>query len=605
MLIVNEWSDKMIYGNTDGIKKVLIDKLEKLYEHKVQKDIIIEEDILKNVFEFSVDINREISLSINRKGEIINITIGDSSKVDIPIIDIKEKRLSGIRIVHTHPDAGSRLSAIDISALLKLKLDCIAAAGIDEKGSIEVSCGFCSVKDNILETRCYGPMDFRKLDSFIFLDKVHIVEDMFKKLNIEEKYTEKAILVGIQDEKSLYELRKLSEACNIEVMDEILQKKGGINGAFFVGRGKAEEISIVSQIKGANLIIFDDELTGSQVKNLEEMTGAKVIDRTTLILEIFARRAKSKESIIQVEIAQLKYRLPRLYGLGTVLSRTGGGIGTRGPGEKKLEVDKRHIKDRIYDLNSELEKIKKNRQVQRIKRNKLNIPEISIVGYTNAGKSTLRNELCSIARPDYMEQKQKVFEADMLFATLDVTTRVIKLPNGEIAAITDTVGFINKLPHDLVEAFKSTLEEVSTSDLLLLVVDASDKDAGRRIDVVNKVLGEIGVKDKKIVLVFNKMDLTQEENIKVLRDKYKDMPEVEISAKKHINLEELLNVICEELPQKLKNIKCVIPYDDYSIVSLIHENASINEEKYCEGGTYIDALVDEKIYNKCFKYIKK
>ena len=281
----------------------------------------------------------------------------------------------------------------------------------------------------------------------------------------------------------------LHSACDIPVLDTVYQSRSKIDPAFFIGKGKVLEIASLRQTKRANLIIFDDELSGSQVRNLENATGAKVIDRTTLILEIFARRAKSKESKIQVELAQLKYRKSRLQGLGTVLSRTGGGIGTRGPGEKKLETDRRHINETIYDLNDELKKIKKNRDVQREKRNKESIPNISLVGYTNAGKSTLRNALCEMAAVKENKGKEKVFEADMLFATLDITTRAIVLKNKGLVTLTDTVGFVRKLPHDLVEAFKSTLEEVLYADLLCHVVDASSDVALEQMEAVEEVLG--------------------------------------------------------------------------------------------------------------------
>lgn len=358
---------------------------------------------------------------------------------------------------------------------------------------------------------------------------------------------------------------------------------------------------MLRQALKANLIIFDDELTGSQVRNLEELTGAKVIDRTTLILDIFAKRAKSREAKIQVELAQLKYRLPRLMGLGSVLSRTGGGIGTRGPGEKKLEVDRRHIKERLYDLNSELLKIRKHRETQRERRNE--IPKVSLVGYTNAGKSTLRNKLCDIAMPKDAVVKEKVFEADMLFATLDITTRAIVLPDNRPITLSDTVGFVRKLPHDLVEAFKSTLEEVVYSDLLLHVVDASSESSLEQIEAVNMVLKELGAIDKPMLLLLNKVDKANEGDINKLKENFKNMKIIEISARENINLDVLLDEVSKALPYTLRKAQYLIPYSDQSAAAFLHRNAKVLEEEFREEGTYILAQVDDEVFNKCEKYL--
>lgn len=385
----------------------------------------------------------------------------------------------------------------------------------------------------------------------------------------------------------------------------VYQGRNKIDPAYFIGKGKVLEVASLRQNLHANLIIFDDELSGSQVRNLEQAIGAKVIDRTTLILEIFARRARSKEAKIQVELAQLKYRLTRLQGLGTILSRTGGGIGTKGPGEKKLETDRRHIRETIYDLNSELKKIKKVREVQREKRTRESIPRVSLVGYTNAGKSTLRNKLCDIAAKKDTQSKEKVFEANMLFATLDTTTRSIVLNNKGTVTITDTVGFVSKLPHDLVEAFKSTLEEVIYSDLLCHVVDASADDAIEQVDAVFEVLEELGAKDKETILVLNKIDISGEDKINKIKERFKNYKTIEISAKEGLGLEELLNLIEENLPYKMKKSEYLIPYDKSDIVSFLYRNARIIEEDYRDNGTFIIAEADDEVYNKTKEFIIK
>ncbi len=593
----------MIYGNVEGVKNHILDELELMYESRVPKDSIANEELINKCVKVSSILEREISIAIDRKGNVVSVAIGDSSTVEVPIMDIKEKKLSGIRVIHTHPNGISKLSALDNSALLKLKLDCIAAIGIKDGDILDISLGFCDIKDDILTYDISNPMTLEAALTYNIKDKIEYIESIMNSSNIKEDNSEKAVIVGCDSEESLEELEELAFACNIPVLYKIFQNRNKIDSAYYVGSGKADEIAMIRQAYGLNLVIFDDELTGSQVRNLEEIIGCKVIDRTTLILEIFARRAKSREAKIQVELAQLKYRYTRLGGLGTVLSRTGGGIGTRGPGEKKLETDRRHIRERIYDLNAELEKVRRNREIQREKRNKQNINQVSIVGYTNAGKSTLRNKICEIASLKDSSQKEKVFEADMLFATLDTTTRAVVLPDNRTVTLTDTVGFIKKLPHELVVAFKSTLEEVIFSDILLHVVDASSENAMEQIEAVEKVLSELGVKEKPILLILNKIDKVSKEKLQCLKEKYKDMDIIEISAKQSINLDAVLSKISEKLPYTLKTVEYLIPYSEQNVVAYLHRNAKIKEEEYKDNGTYIKADVDEEIYNKCHNYI--
>ena len=593
----------MIYGNTEGIKKSALTRLESLHDIRIDKSQISNLEVINIITEVTRNLEREISVAIDRKGQIVGVAVGDSTTVEIPLIDIRERRLSGIKIIHTHPNGNSRLSALDLSALIKLKLDCIVAIGVDNEKITDVTLGFCGIENNNLISETVGPLDLDTAIGFDIVNKVRYIEEAIKSNEVEEDTGEKAILVGIESEESLKELEELAEACEIKAVNSVLQKRNKIDSAFFIGRGKVEEIALLRQACRANLIVFDDELSGSQVRNLEEATGVKVIDRTTLILEIFARRAKTKDAKIQVELAQLKYRLPRLMGLGTVLSRTGGGIGTRGPGEKKLETDRRHIKERIYDLLAELEKVKKTRETQREKRTREDIPKVSIVGYTNAGKSTLRNKICDIAAPREAVIKEKVFEADMLFATLDITTRAINLPDNRTVTLTDTVGFVRKLPHDLVEAFKSTLEEVVYADLLLHVVDVSSENAIEQIEAVEGVLSELGAKDKPTILLLNKIDKASEEQILFIKEKYKESNIIEISARENINLDILLNDIAANLPYTLKKVEYLIPYTEQATVAYLHRNAKVESEDFKEDGTYISAMVDSEVYNKCINYM--
>lgn len=595
----------MILGNTDGIRKTVIKRLEEIYNYKIDKDNVFNEELLETICEVTQDINKEISVAIDRKGNIENISIGDSTTVEMPIINVKEKKLSGIRIVHTHPNGISMLSNLDVSALIKMKLDAMMAVGVKDGKCTDITVGFCGVQDDKLVAELFGPLSVEETLKINILEAINRAEENIKLNNIEEDNREKAILVGIENEESLEELEELARACEVITVDKVLQKRNKIDTAFFIGEGKANEIAMLRQACNANIIVFDDELSASQIRNLENFIGAKVIDRTTLILEIFARRARSREAKIQVELAQLKYRLPRLSGLGAVLSRTGGGIGTRGPGEKKLEMDKRHIRERIYDLIQELKKIKKTREIQRDKRSRENIPKVSLVGYTNAGKSTLRNKLCEIASPKDVGYKENVFEADMLFATLDVTTRALVLPDNRLITLTDTVGFVRKLPHDLVEAFKSTLEEVINSELLLHVVDASSDTADKQIEAVNNVLDELGAGDKPLILVLNKVDKTDKLIIEQLKDKYNNMDIIEISAKEEINLDLFLDKISKSLPNQLKKVEYLIPYTDQSSVALLHRGSKVLEEEYQEDGTYVVAMVDEEIYNRCIQYMCK
>lgn len=593
----------MIFGNTEGVKKTFLDELEGLYRARVLKDEVCSEEIIQTISRISSNIEREISVAVDRRGKVVSITIGDSTSVEIGMIDIRERRLSGVRVIHTHPNGYSNLSALDLSALLKLKLDAVVAIGVYDGKITDYSLGMITITNDLLDYEEKLNLSLNELLSINILDKIQHIEGLIKEREITEDNAEKAILVGSDTKESLEELKELTKACDIPVLDMVYQSRSKVDPAFYIGKGKVFEIASLRQSKHANLIIFDDELSGSQVRNLEAALGAKVIDRTTLILEIFARRARSKEAKIQVELAQLKYRMSRLQGLGTMLSRTGGGIGTKGPGEKKLETDRRHIKETIYDLNDELKKIKKTREVQREKRNKESIPKVSLVGYTNAGKSTLRNKLCDIAAQKEVQGKEKVFEADMLFATLDITTRSIILKNKGVVTITDTVGFVRKLPHDLVEAFKSTLEEVIYSDLLCHVVDASSDNALEQVEAVEEVLEELGAKDKDTILVLNKIDMASEENLGSIKEATKEYETIEISAKEGINLDGLLSLIEEKLPYKMKKCEYLIPYDRSDINSYLHRNGRVLEEEYRDNGSFMIVEVDDESYNKSKDFV--
>lgn len=420
---------------------------------------------------------------------------------------------------------------------------------------------------------------------------------------------EKVILVGlnittnlkrqtnIDIYDSMKELEELAQASGAKVLGTSIQNKDSYDVAYYIGRGKAEELMELASNMEADTLIFNEELSGVQIKNLEELTKLKVIDRTTLILDIFAQRALSKEGKLQVELAQQKYRSARLVGIGTQLSKLGGGIGTRGPGEKQLEIDKRHIKQRIIDIQKELKEISKNRQTQRYKREKSNLPVVALVGYTNAGKSTILNEIIKTHK-DYDKEKE-VYVQDMLFATLDVQLRKATLPSNADYLITDTVGFVSQIPHDLVEAFKATLEEVKYADLLLHVVDLSNDKYKLQMDTTNKVLSEIGVNNKKMLYVFNKADkVDYEANIAV------NEPFVMISATKKYNLDKFYEMIEKLLEKSKRKVDILVPYANSDVINKLHEKYHF-EEVYEEEGTKITVSLEEEEYGRYRKYITK
>lgn len=390
-------------------------------------------------------------------------------------------------------------------------------------------------------------------------------------------------------DSAVSELAELAKASDVEVLGNIVQNKDAVDVTYFVGKGKVEEIKEYAERMEANLIIFNHELSGSQIRNLEKEIGVDVIDRTMLILEIFAKRATTKEGKLQVELAQLRYRLPRLTGLGEKLSRLGGGIGTRGPGEKKLETDKRHIQSRIYEIERELKETIKNRSVQRAKRIKSGLPIVALVGYTNVGKSTLVNALVRLSNEDSLDKE--VFVKDMLFATLDTHLRKATLPNGNEFLLTDTIGFVSRLPHALVKAFKSTLEEIQYADLLLHVADASDKNYFMHKETTKQVLNELNIYDKPILLVNNKMDKADE--FFFTTEPQKDY--MNLSAKKDSDIQKLLVRIGDYLLSEYRKITLFFPYDKSNIVSELHSKYNQIETVYENDGIRLtfDASVED------------
>lgn len=419
-----------------------------------------------------------------------------------------------------------------------------------------------------------------------------------------DELIEKAILVAVKLQKDehfeyeLEELNNLAEALDVEVVGEVTQNLERVTSSHYVGTGKVEEIKNFYEETGANLVIFNDELSPSQIRNLERDLDCKVIDRTMLILDIFARRAKSNEAQMQVDLAQLQYMLPRLVGLRASLGRQGGGTGggfkNRGAGETKLELDRRKIEDQIAKLKRDLEHAKDQRETQRKQRKKNAIPVVSLVGYTNAGKSTIMNQLLN--KVGQMESKQ-VFEKDMLFATLETSVRQIKLPDQKEFLLTDTVGFVSKLPHHLVKAFRSTLEEARDADLLLHVVDVSNDEHRFMMDITNDTLHAVGVEDVPTIYVYNKSDLADMKYPHIAGDN------IWISAKEGAGLDELLEIIKKHIFSNYVRCSLLIPFDRGDIVSYLNEHASVFSTSYEEEGTVVQVELKKSDYDRFQEFL--
>ncbi|HDR7705360.1 GTPase HflX [Bacillus cereus] len=412
-----------------------------------------------------------------------------------------------------------------------------------------------------------------------------------------EEVLQRAVLVGVnlgnEDDfgYSMEELTNLAEACDVEVIGQVTQNLQRVNPSHYIGKGKIEEVAAYVQEIDANMVIFNDELSPSQIRNLEEDLDCKVIDRTILILDIFAQRAKTKEAQLQVEVAHLQYMMPRLIGLRESLGRQSGGVGTKnkGVGEKKLELDRRKIEEQISVLNKDLEALVAQRQTQRKQRKKNEIPVVALVGYTNAGKSTTMNAMLEIYNGT--EEKQ-VFEKDMLFATLETSVRNIDLPDNKSFLLTDTVGFVSKLPHHLVKAFRSTLEEVAEADLLIHVVDYANPNYEQLIDITNETLKKIGVENIPTIYAYNKSDMVDVEIPKVQEDR------VYLSAKKHVGIEELVEMIRSHIYKEYTKCEMLIPYDQGQVVSYFNNHAHVLSTSYENEGTKLEVECKTSDYEK-------
>lgn len=413
---------------------------------------------------------------------------------------------------------------------------------------------------------------------------------------------EKALLVGVNVDyqqnfsKLMDELENLALACNIEVVGRQTQNLIEINKPLYLGKGKAEEIAVIAKELNVDVVIFNNELSHTQLRNLQKIIDCPILDRTSLILDIFSRRARTKEAKLQVEVARLEYMLPRLVGLHSSLGRQGGGAGlsNKGSGEKKLELDRRRIEDKLTDLKRELEELAKDREIQRKKREESDIPLVSLVGYTNAGKSSLMNYMIDRFVKD---DDKKVLEEDMLFATLETSVRKIELEDNRKFLLSDTVGFISELPHDLVKAFRSTLEEIKNADLLLQVVDYSDPDFYNQMQVTKETLEKIGASDIPVIYVYNKSELMLDKLPLV------DENEIYLSIKEEKGMDELLDMVIDKIFSSYKRCKMLIPFSDGSVVSYLNEHATVMETDYNEQGTILTVECRPAQYEKYKEYV--
>jgi GTPase len=501
---------RQLHGNLTGLKPSHLNGLERLYRRRVPPGEVLTQELATRMAQLSVEIGRQIGLLINRIGLVEYVVVGDERELCIPDLSdypLGKKRLRGLRLCHTHLK-GEPLTEDDLTDLALLRLDLMAALLLlPGKHSFSIQVAY-------LEPPSHGsvphradppvPFDRFRMDAAEFIASLESSLEKSVPASREVRgVEERAILISVsrqprsEVEDSMDELRELARTGGVEILDVFIQIRRDISPRFLMGEGKMREVIIRALQLGASMLLFDQELSPAQVRSISEMTELKVIDRSQLILDIFARRAVSLDGKVQVELAQLKYILPRLSGRGVQMSRLMGGIGGRGPGETKLEVDRRRIRDRITRLERELEDLSRGRYQRRRRRVKAGIPIVSIVGYTNAGKSTLLNTLT----------KSSVFTEDLLFATLDTATRRLRFPREREVIVTDTVGFIRSLPASLMGAFKATLEELQDADLLIHLVDWSNPRFEEQVRQVEEILEDLDLSEKPRLLVFNKKDL--------------------------------------------------------------------------------------------------
>jgi GTP-binding protein HflX len=530
-----------LHGNISGLKASYLNALERIYRRKLHREFISPE-LARFLTSISHDINRQVGILASRAGNITHVIVGDARGVFIPALDsypLGKKALRGLRLLHTHLQE-EPFTQDDLTDLALLRFDLIAAIGVRNglPGNIYLAHLIPDGKEPfaILHNENFHNFEF---DFLPFIESLEEQMVRSRHFNPDDR-RERAIMVSVskrpryEQEDSVAELDELARSSDLLVLDTVIQRPKEINPRYLMGEGKIKDLIINALSKGATILVFDQELSPSQVKAISELTELKVIDRSQLILDIFARRAHSRDGKVQVELAQLKYRLPRLTGKGTAMSRLMGGIGGRGPGEMKLEIDRRRVRDRIALLERELRTLGEARKQRKQRRLETGIPIVSIIGYTNAGKSTLLNSLT----------KSFVLVEDKLFATLDTASRRLRFPRERDVIVTDTVGFIRDLPKDLLAAFRATLEELEDANLLLHLIDASNPRFDQHIDSVENILRDLQLHEKPRILIFNKTDRISREEADNLAIRYHALT---LSARDPLTFAPLLRAIEENI----------------------------------------------------------
>ena len=566
-----------VSGNTAGIRDAMLARLDSLLSYELEEGDFLPRELMKILAECSCELNREIAVYITRDGEIVNVAVGTDRDVELTDYRLRRnaQRLSRVRCVHTHPDGDGHLSDVDLSALKIFRYDAMTAVGVKDGEPTWVQTAFLGENDGLIVP---PPARWYRLPEAEWLDRIAWSDETVgrEETHAVAREKETAVLMGIESMESLEELKRLAETAGAEVAGMFLQKRDRPDSALFIGSGRAEELARDCQALEADVCIFDEELTGVQTRNLEEILRVKVVDRTTLILDIFAQRATSAEGKLQVELAQLQYRSARLIGQGLVLSRLAGGIGTRGPGESRLEMSRRRIRERMTELRRRLDELEKQRGIRRKSRERNEIPVVALVGYTNAGKSTLMNAMTGA----------DVYVQDQLFATLDAVSRRMVTPENTPYLLTDTVGFIRKLPHTLVNAFRSTLEEAALADVLVIVSDGASAEMMKQHDTVEEVLAELGATEQKRIEVINKCDIADPPPV---------FPgAVMISAKTGAGLEELKAKIAEALQESYAPVTFVIPFSRYGILAQIRPLGRVITENHTDTGTELTMMISRE-----------
>jgi len=569
-----------ILGNINGIRKTFIEQLEQVYEIETGRRDFCPPEMIALFTAFTGATGREAMVYIDRAGRIEAVMVGEADRVSLPSLTKRRSagRLCGIRCIHTHPGGNGNLSDVDIQSLKSLRLDAIAAVGVEEGKATFMQVAVLNklLGDDDFSVNLMGPYKITAIPDDLLMEEIQLADARVRPTESQKAEAEiaRAILVGIGERanEDLEELKQLSDTAGFITVGRLFQPRSKPDKATYLGQGRLSDLVLEIQRLNADTVIFDDELSPAQIRNIQKNLGkTEIIDRTALILDIFSGRASTHEGRLQVELAQTKYMLPRMTGFWSHLNRMGGGGGggagaRRGEGETQLEVDRRLLRRRIDELEREIDKIKTRREVQRVARERSNIPVVALVGYTNAGKSTLMNCLSG----------SDVLAENKLFATLDTVSRRVNYGAGEFLLV-DTVGFINKLPHDLVNAFRATLEEAKFADLLLHIIDASSDEREKQIQVVNEVLTELGAGGNPTLTVYNKCDIAE------------DAREIPISAITGQGIDHLKTAITNHLSNMRTTITALLPIDAGAMVSRIYAVGKVLSCEYREDGILITA----------------